>query len=189
MPATNALADHHLHEARLRRLGRLAAAPEPDAGRPSHLALVRNHTARPAEGFEVPASACSRRVDEAGRIRLGRDAVLRELLGWEPGALEARVDGGWLVLHQPEALIGTTRQRNSSLAAYSQAGGGTERISLAPAHLAWLVPGGCREVLTVPVLGDRALLVANFAVCLAGAPPSIRQLLDPHQPRKEDPDA
>ena len=114
MDPASSLSQRHQHDARKRRL---MQASSPSSANPSyHLSLVREHKGTRAQGHKgtraqghkslpvdgemapLPAGACTRVVDAAGRIKLGRGFTLSGILGWEPGDLSVQADGRWLIL-------------------------------------------------------------------------------------------
>ena len=180
MPAQTTLTDRFTHQARLRRLGRIGVATAPSAEAPSHLSLLRGHKGLPATPAALPAGAATRQLDADGRMKLGGDLCLSELLGWAPGALEVRCDGPWLVLTQPADLVGARRARNSSCATFSAtqtAKGAVERLGLAPAQRQRVATAGCASVLAIPVPENSTLLLVNPVAVLEGAPESVRTLV------------
>jgi hypothetical protein len=169
------LTTRHQHEMRLRRISGLGVSAAPAQAGPSHLSLLREHKGLPEHGetLELPAGASTRSIDQDGRIKLGRELCLSELLGWGPGTVQARCDGPWLVLTQPEGHLGGARTRNGHLAGLTRDAKGVDRLCLPPAHLALLVRGSCRIVFAIPVPASSSLLLADPAVALLAAPASI----------------
>jgi len=180
MPATGALADRFVHETRLRRLVRIGVAPVPAGDTPLHLFLLQERKGLSSAPVALPAGAATRRLDGDGRIKLGGDLCLSELLGWAPGALEVRCDGRWLVLTQPADLVGARRTRDSSHATFSStptAKGAVERLALPPAQRQRVTSGSCASVLAIPVPGNCALLLVNPVAVLEAAPEFVRSLV------------
>ena len=179
MPAAAVLADRFAHQARLRRLGRLGVAPE-SADAPAHLSLLRERKGLPSAPAELPAEAATRALDADGRMKLGGDLCLSELLGWAPGGLEVQCDGWWLVLTQPADLVGAHRARNSSCASFSvtkTAKGTVERLALPPAQRKRVTSGDCASMLAIPVPATSTLLLVNPVALLEAAPTSVRALV------------
>ena len=174
MDPASSLSQRHQHDARKRRL---MQASSPSSANPSyHLSLVREHKSLPVDGemAPLPAGACTRVVDAAGRIKLGRGFTLSGILGWEPGDLSVQADGRWLILTpQAHDAPAVPRKRFSSLARFTRDGAGTERLCLAPAHKGRLLSGEDRSILIIPLPASSTLLLADPLVCLIGAPPSV----------------
>jgi hypothetical protein len=170
---------HHARqiEAMRRGLGTLASPAASDAtGRVTPLTLIHSKAPTPAGSF--PLGAQTRRIDECMRLKFAPNGVtMAELLGWEPGALDAVCHDGWLMLSQDPERVRPRRGYHSAFARFSVASNGTSRISLSHAHLDNLGVGAGHDVL-VAVLPDASrVLVIDPVRILDSAPgPVLAQL-------------
>lgn len=128
----------------------------------------------PAAALQFPAGAETRRLDADGRIKVAwsnsstQGVGLSSVLGWEPGALDAVIVDGWMVLTQRPDLIGAKTRRQSIHGRFSVGASGVERIGLTAAHIDRL---GANDFRTVLIVDSRSQQATINCRCVGAWPP------------------
>ena len=176
---TIALSPYRNAHAQLRGVAQNLAQRGPDrtATRTATILPLVSAAVALSELPRLDATPSIRTLDASGRLKLSRDGLLSDELGWQPGCLAAQSDGSRLVLTQPEELVGVQRARHSHRASFSRGAREVERVGLAPAHVARVGQSHGRDVLVVTVPERRALLLANPLIVLSQLPPAVSHLL------------